>query len=120
MLRAAVPVLVVTSIEVAKRHYCEGLGFQVLSTYQLGENQLDPAYLVIRREGATLRLSSFSGDGSPGHHVAIGVDDVDALHVELVGRGVAIQMPPTDQSWKVREMVVADPAGNQIAFQQGL
>lgn len=35
---------------------------------------------------------------------------------ELVGRGVAIHLAPTDQTWGDREMCVRDPDGNGIRF----
>jgi len=44
------------------------------------------------------------------------VDDVDALHRELLQRKVGIDLEPTDQSWGNREMYVTDPDGNSIRF----
>ena len=44
------------------------------------------------------------------------VDDIDALHSELVARSIAIELPPTDQTWNEREMYLKDPDGNQIRF----
>ena len=37
-------------------------------------------------------------------------------HDVLTGRGVKIDLPPTDQSWGTREMHVKDPDGNRICF----
>ena len=44
------------------------------------------------------------------------VDDVDALHAELVAKGIPIVLPPTDQRWGNREMYVEDADGNSIRF----
>jgi uncharacterized glyoxalase superfamily protein PhnB len=44
------------------------------------------------------------------------VEDVDALHTELVAKGVQIDLEPTDQSWGNREMYVKDTDGNSIRF----
>jgi uncharacterized glyoxalase superfamily protein PhnB len=44
------------------------------------------------------------------------VEDVDALHAELVGRGVRIDVAPVDQTWGNREMYVKDPDGNCLRF----
>jgi uncharacterized glyoxalase superfamily protein PhnB len=44
------------------------------------------------------------------------VEDVDALHAELVAKGVPIDLEPTDQTWGNREMYVKDPDGNSIRF----
>jgi uncharacterized glyoxalase superfamily protein PhnB len=50
--------------------------------------------------------------------VAFAVDDVEALHAEFLHNGVAIHMPPTDQTWGNREMYVRDPDNNKLAFIQ--
>ena len=44
------------------------------------------------------------------------VDDVDDLFRELSGRGVPIELSPTDQTWGNREMYVNDPDGNSLRF----
>jgi uncharacterized glyoxalase superfamily protein PhnB len=70
----------------------------------------------LTRDEAELHVSSFSGDGVSGGVVFLLVKDVDALHVELVAKGVAIELEPTNQSWGNREMYVADADGNSIRF----
>ena len=42
------------------------------------------------------------------------VDDVDALHEDLLRRHVAVDMPPTDQTWGTREMYVRDDGGRRV------
>jgi uncharacterized glyoxalase superfamily protein PhnB len=44
------------------------------------------------------------------------VTDVDRLHEELSARGAVVQLPPTDQSWGIREMGIRDPDGNVLGF----
>ena len=70
------------------------------------------------RDGVVLHLSSFSGDGVPGSAVCVFVEDVDALHAELVERGVSIDTPPVDQTWGTSEMFIRDADRNKIAFSQ--
>jgi catechol 2,3-dioxygenase-like lactoylglutathione lyase family enzyme len=70
----------------------------------------------LSRDGVWLHASSFSGDGVSGGVVNLLVDDVDALHAELEGKGVAIALQPTDQTWGNREMYVRDPDGNTLRF----
>jgi uncharacterized glyoxalase superfamily protein PhnB len=72
----------------------------------------------IERDGVRLHVSSFSGDGVSGGVVFLRVDDVDALHQELVGKGVAIDTGPIDQSWGTSEMYVKDSDRNCIRFIQ--
>jgi catechol 2,3-dioxygenase-like lactoylglutathione lyase family enzyme len=61
-------------------------------------------------------VSSFPGDGVSGGVANFVVDDVDALHAELVSRGIAIALAPTDQTWGNREMYVRDADGNTLRF----
>lgn len=70
----------------------------------------------ISSDGVWLHVSSFPGDGVAGGVVGLIVDDVDALHEELVARGVPIALAPIDQTWGNREMYVRDPDGNSIRF----
>jgi uncharacterized glyoxalase superfamily protein PhnB len=70
----------------------------------------------LTRDGVWLHVSSFSGDGISGGVVNLIVEDVDALHVELVEKGVRIDTGPVDQSWGNREMYVKDADGNSIRF----
>ena len=46
------------------------------------------------------------------------VEDVDALHEDLVAKGTRITLKPTNQGWGNREMYVIDPDGNHIRFVQ--
>ena len=70
------------------------------------------------RDGVRLHVSSFPGDAAPGGVVFLLVADVDELHVELLAKGIAIDLAPTEQSWGNREMYVKDPDGNSIRFVQ--
>ncbi|MET0397717.1 MAG: VOC family protein [Longimicrobiaceae bacterium] len=118
MLRLAIPVLHVSSSAAAEAFYAR-LGFRALWAYRPDESLPDPCYMGVGRDGVTLHLSSFSGDGVAGGVVFLlvdGVDDVDTLHAELVARGVPIHLAPTDQTWGNREMYVKDPDGNSIRF----
>jgi catechol 2,3-dioxygenase-like lactoylglutathione lyase family enzyme len=118
MLRQAIPVLHVEPIEQAREFY-RTLGFEELFAYRFNDAQPDPCYMGLHREGVTLHVSSFSGDAVAGGVVFIVVDDIDALHQDLQAKGVAIKLPPTDQTWGNREMYIADPNGNSLRFVHG-
>lgn len=118
LFRRVVPVLHVSSSTVAERFYCEGLGFFREFAYRPDPSAVDPCYFGLSRDGLVLHASSFAGDGKAGNVVNISVDDLDALHDELSVRAVAIDLPPTEQSWGEREMHVKDPDGNFIRFVQ--
>jgi catechol 2,3-dioxygenase-like lactoylglutathione lyase family enzyme len=116
LFKRAIPVLHVRSSAAAEEFYCNRLGFRRQFAYRLDEASPDPCYVGLTRDGVWLHVSSFSGDGVSGGVVSLVVDDVDALHAELVAKGVPIDLRPTDQTWGNREMYVKDPDGNSIRF----
>jgi catechol 2,3-dioxygenase-like lactoylglutathione lyase family enzyme len=115
MLKFAVPVLHVTKSEAAEQFYAR-LGFRREFAYRPNGSKSDPCYMGLTRDGVLLHVSSFSGDGVSGAVVYVAVEDVDALHRELVGKGVPIDSGPVDQTWGNREMYVRDPDRNSIRF----
>jgi uncharacterized glyoxalase superfamily protein PhnB len=116
VFKSAIPVLHVSSSAAAENFYCGGLGFRRTFAYRIDDAQTDPCYMGLTRDAVTLHVSSFSGDAVSGGVVFLFVDDVDALHLELVAKGIPISLPPTDQSWGNREMYLKDPDGNSIRF----
>jgi uncharacterized glyoxalase superfamily protein PhnB len=116
LFQRAIPVLHVRGSAAAEEFYCNRLGFHRKFAYRLDEASPDPCYMGLTRDGVWLHVSSFSGDGVSGGVVYLVVDDVDALHAELVAKGVPIDLRPTDQTWGNREMYVKDPDGNSIRF----
>ncbi|HKO98831.1 MAG TPA: glyoxalase superfamily protein [Pyrinomonadaceae bacterium] len=116
MLKLAIPVLHISSAANAEKFYCDQLGFQQEFAYRFDDAQPDPCYMGLTRDGVSLHVSSFSGDGVFGGVVFLVVDDVDSLYAALIGKGVTISLPPTDQSWGNREMYVTDPDGNSLRF----
>ncbi len=118
MFKSAVPVLHVSGSAAAERFYCERLGFRRVFAYRAHEREPDPCYLGITRDSVLLHLSSFPGDGVPGAVVCLLVEDVDALHAELVAKAVVIDSGPVNQTWGNRELYVKDADGNSIRFVQ--
>ena len=119
MFQFAIPVLHVHSARAAEKFYCDTLGFRQKFAYRVDEAKPDPCYMGLIRDGVTIHLSSFPGDGISGNPVFLVVSDVDELHAELVAKGVPIDLEPTDQSWGNREMYVEDPDGNSLRFVHG-
>ena len=117
MFKFAIPVLHVASSVATEQFYCHLLGFRQEFAYRPFGND-DPCYMGLIRDEVELHLSSFSGDGGPRGVVFVGVEDVDALHGELIAKGVAIALPPTEQSWGNREMYINDPDGNDLRLVQ--
>jgi uncharacterized glyoxalase superfamily protein PhnB len=115
MLKFAIPVLHVSDSRAAEDFY-RTLGFRARFAYRLDETRPDPCYMGVERDGVSLHLSSFSGDGVSGGVVYLAVEDVDALHRELASKGIAIDTGPVDQTWGNREMYVKDADGNSLRF----
>ena len=118
MIRIAIALLHVSKAAAAEDFFCRQLGFRWEFAHCAGEGGSDPCYMGVSRDGVWLHLSSFSGDGVPGGVVNLVVDDVDALHAELVAKGVRIDMGPVNQTWGSRDMYVKDEDGNCVRFIQ--
>ncbi len=116
MFKSAIPVLHVSSATAAQEFYCRRLGFEPEFAYHPDDDAPDPSYIGLKRDGARLHVSSFSGDGISGGVVFLVVEDVDALYAELVRSEVRVEREPTNQSWGNREMYVNDPDGNRLRF----
>ncbi|MCA8955229.1 MAG: VOC family protein [Planctomycetes bacterium] len=101
-------ILPVRDLPTSLAFYTDLLGFRV--DWQAH----DSGVASVSRGRGSLMLCE--GDqGHPGTWVWIGVHDVDALHTELVARGVVIRHGPDNFVW-AREMQVADPDGNVLRF----
>jgi lactoylglutathione lyase len=48
------------------------------------------------------------------------VDDVDRAYAELIGRGAAPAVPPTDRPWGQRTAYVRDPDGHLVELAQSV
>jgi uncharacterized glyoxalase superfamily protein PhnB len=118
VLKLAVPVLHVSDSKQAESFYGPKLGFTLTFAYRPDETRADPCYMGFSRDGVLIHVSSFSGDGASGGVVSLFLDEIDALHRELVAKGVQIALEPTDQTWGNREMYVRDPDNNCIRFIQ--
>jgi catechol 2,3-dioxygenase-like lactoylglutathione lyase family enzyme len=119
VLKLAIPLLHVSNAAAAEDFYCNRLGFRREFAHRNDETKPDPCYMGLSRDGIWLHLSSFSGDGVSGGVVNLLVDDVDALHAELVANGTPIDSGPVDQTWGTREMYVKDADRNSIRFIAG-
>jgi uncharacterized glyoxalase superfamily protein PhnB len=118
MIKLAIPLLHVSNSTAAEDFYCNRLGFRREFAHRGDEAKADPCYMGVSRDGVWLHVSSFSGDGISGGVANLIVEDVDALHAELVAKGVCIDTGPVDQTWGTREMYVKDADGNCVRFIQ--
>lgn len=115
-MRPPIPVLRMYDLEATKRFYVDYLGFDL--DWQEGEGDR-PIYMSVSRGPVALHLSSHAGDGTPGSVVLVQVDDVAALHRELRSKRYPFMNPGIDARGTGKEVLVLDPASNQIRFFEG-
>jgi catechol 2,3-dioxygenase-like lactoylglutathione lyase family enzyme len=114
-------VLLVENVGRSTDYYRDALGFETAQWERNPEH-----YGYANRDGCHLHFARFEGGGRarPNHQevppdmfdVYLWVDDVDALHEELVGRGADLVHGPVDQEYGLRELRVRDPDGYILAF----
>ena len=111
-------VLFVANLERSKAFYANTLGFGL--TFE------DPSSAYFEMEGASLLLLTIAGaqDLLSGEAVAAQhpakvssqlvafVEDVDAVHADLVAKGVEFVREPVDRAWGMRTAHFRDPDGN--------
>jgi catechol 2,3-dioxygenase-like lactoylglutathione lyase family enzyme len=120
MLTAHATVLLVDDVQVAGDYYRDKLGFEV--TY-FDKNPRHYAYA--NRGEVWMHFACFADAGPEPNSIAappdmfdiyIYVDDVDALHEELVVRGAEIMGVVSETGYGCREFRVRDPDGYILAF----
>ena len=118
-LQAAIPVLRIFNAELASAFYVDWLGFAMDWQHQFGPDF--PKYFQISRDGVVLHLTEHYGDCSPGAKLLIHIDDVEALHRELTARPHPNMRPEIETApWDARIMMLTDPFGNRLCFNQAL
>ena len=88
-LGAVTPILRIFDIAKAREFYVGFLGFEVQWEHRFDDNA--PLYMAVGRDGCVLHLSEHHGDGSPGIAVRIKVEDIAALHRELIGQELSLR-----------------------------
>lgn len=113
MLVGGATVFTVRDLAASLAYYRDNLGFDV--TFQYGE----PVYYAcLCRDEVALHLrAAREPDWIAGHGtLCIFVEDVDAMHAELVKRGAQVVKPPQDYAYGMRDFDVTDLDGNQLVF----
>jgi predicted enzyme related to lactoylglutathione lyase len=110
-LESHATVLQVPDVRAALDWFRDALGFDV-RPWEDGS-----AYGYASRDGVSFHLSVRDPQIWSAY---LYVDDVEALHAELVGRGTEILQPPTDKGYGLRDILVRTPGGHVLAFGQFL
>jgi catechol 2,3-dioxygenase-like lactoylglutathione lyase family enzyme len=112
-LEPPIPILRMFDVDATIRFYVDYLGCAL--DWQEGGPD-GPAFIQVSRGPLILNLSSHHGDGTPGGVVLVYIDDVDALHAELHAKNYPFMNPGIEPHGAGRELVLLDPASNQIRF----
>ncbi|MCA8954922.1 MAG: VOC family protein [Planctomycetes bacterium] len=109
----------------AAEYYRDVLGFDldpVDGVFQPLPDEPQGVYAIVSRGGAAVHLQVRRGAPAPQPRTALErdvylyVDDVQALHDDLVRRGAKVLEPPHRTPYGLQEMVVEDRFGFRIAF----
>ena len=108
-------VIAVPDLAASAAYYRDVLGFEV---HEIG----DPGWRFFLRDDCRI-LAGHCADAIPpadlGDHsyfAYIEVDDVDALHAEVVARGATLIKPLRSEPWGLREFGVRTADGHRIMF----
>lgn len=113
MMRGSTTVFTVKNIIESLAYYRDKIGFDIAFEYGT------PTFYAGLCSGeVTLHLiSAAQAPRPPGHGaVSIYVDDVDAVHADLVRHGAKVLKEPKDYDYGLRDFDVADLDGNMIFF----
>jgi predicted enzyme related to lactoylglutathione lyase len=100
-----------TDPERSRHFYGELLSLAVYREYGQGRSR----GVVYFLGGGFLEVAGRSDEpGGDKLRLWLQVRDVDDTYRDLVGKGVEVTRPPTDEPWGLREMWLADPDGVPI------
>ncbi|MBU8875691.1 VOC family protein [Reyranella sp. MMS21-HV4-11] len=113
MMRGSTTVFTVADVAASLAYYRDRVGFDVAFEYGA------PTFYagLCSGEVSLHLIAAAQAPRPPGHGaVVIFVDDVDALHADLLRRGAIILNPPEDRDYGLRDFGIADADGNMIFF----
>jgi Glyoxalase superfamily protein len=114
---SVIPVLRIFNIAKADEFYLGFLGFKVDWDHRF--DPIAPLYRQISRGNLILHLSEHHGDASPGVHIRVMMDGVEAFQREISSKDYPYMKPGLEtMPWGRLETGVIDPFGNFIRFCQ--
>ena len=126
-VRGIAPLLAVFDMPTSIKFYCEGLGFEVVSTDGKPAPQFD--WVLLRLNGSELMLNTaYDEDQRPpvpdparvGAHrdvvIYFGCPDVDGAYAHLLGMGINVKEPKV-APYGMKQLYLTDPDGYLLCFQ---
>jgi len=116
-MRLELVIIPVTDTERAKAFYVDQVGFHADHDHRVNE-QLRFVQLTPPGSACSIAFGEGIAEGEPGSvkGLQVVVDDADAIHAELQGRGVEVS-DVEDLAWG-RFVYFSDPDGNSWALQE--
>ncbi len=119
MLQKNIPILRIFDVSKAKEFYIDWLGFTIEWEHQF--ETVTPFYIGIKRDDIEIHLSEHHGDSTPGTKVFIICNQIEEYLVELKGKAYKYYRPGINETfYGCKEMVVQDPFGNKLSFNEYL
>ena len=108
------PILRIFDEAKAREFYLDFLGFKSDWQHRFDENS--PIYMQISKDGCIIHLSEHHGDCSPGAHVRIATDELEAFQKQLLAKHYKYARPGIQEMPWGKDMSIADPFGNRLTF----
>ena len=91
----------------ATRDFFVGLGFEVVM-------DLGWVMTVASATNPSVQVNIIGNDDNSAPGISVEVADVDAVHAEVVERGLEIAYPLRDEDWGVRRFMLREPSGTTV------
>jgi uncharacterized glyoxalase superfamily protein PhnB len=120
--KSIAPSFVVSDVVATAEYYRDVLGFEILGNFAD-----PPVFAMVGRGGVEIHFGKADAEPQRSNlelrkissNAYIWVDDVDALHQELIASGADIIEGPTLRIYNCVEMEVRDCNGFKLVFSQG-
>ena len=106
----------ISAVTLAVRDMAESVAFYTKLGFEVGYGGPDAPFTTMRAGQSAINLRhARSSGGNPWNRVLLRVRGVDALHRDLVAKGLA-PAEPRDADWGERYFELSDPQGVVISF----
>lgn len=114
-----IPRLRIFDVDKAKEFYLKFLGFEL--KWEHRHEETGPVYMEVSRGGFSIHLTEHHGDCCPGSSVFVWMNGIDDYHQEISSRDYPFMNPHIEDAfWDARLMIVIDPFGNTIMFNESI
>jgi len=101
----------------AREFYVDFLGFTIDWEHRFEDNT--PLYMQLSRDACIIHVSEHHGDSNPGASLRILTLNLDAYQKALLEKQYKNARPAIQEMpWGTRDMVITDPFGNKLIFNE--